>query len=296
MENVLTLIAGSGTVNDSTVARVRSALLSLAADIDRIDWLAPGEACDLPFDNLAPDQADAAARAALDGLPVDVVAQPVAGRRKMLLVADMDSTFVTEETLDEIAAHAGLKERIAAITARAMNGELDFAEALRERVGMLAGLPEDVLETTWRSMHLMPGGPTVVRTMRANGAHTVLVSGGFKYFTTRVREACGFHDDVANDFVIEDGRLSGRVIEPIVDRHIKLDTLKRVASERQIPLTLTASVGDGANDLPMLKASGLGVAYHAKRIVTASAPHRVDHADLTALLYAQGYHREEFSG
>ncbi|MBX9698411.1 MAG: phosphoserine phosphatase SerB, partial [Acetobacteraceae bacterium] len=251
-------------------------------------------AADLPFEALAPEQAIAAARAALgEGAAVDLIAQPAEGRRKRLLLADMDSTIVTTETLDELAAFAGLKERIAAITARAMNGELDFRAALRERVGMLAGLPVAALEATWAETRLMPGALALVRTMRAQGAHCALVSGGFTFFTGRVADRVGFHEHHSNTLEIAAGRLTGKVAEPILDKDAKLAALKRLAAERGLALAATLTVGDGANDLPMLQAAGLGVAFRAKPVVAAAARARVEHTDLTALLYAQGYRAGE---
>jgi len=294
MENVLTLIAPPDGLDDNTLARVRSALKDLGADTLAPTWLDKGRAADIPFEMLSIGQADAAARQALTGLPVDTIAQAADIRRKKLLVADMDSTMVVGETLDDLAAFAGLKEHIAAITARAMNGELDFKEALRERVGLLAGLPADCLEKTYAHLRFMPGAETLVQTMKAHGAKAVLVSGGFKYFTSRVAAHCGFDRDLANEMEIENGKLTGKVVDPILDRSTKLQTLVSSAAEHSLPLTLTIAVGDGANDLEMIRAAGLGVAYHAKPIVAAEAQARVDHGDLTALLFAQGYRAEEF--
>lgn len=289
MENVLTLIAGRDAVlSEDMVGAVRQSLKDLGAHAAVPAWLSPAKACDIAFGNLAAEQADAAARHRLGAAPVDVVAQPRDGRRKLLLVADMDSTMVVGETLDELAEYAGIKSRIAAITARAMNGEIGFEAALRERIGLMAGLPETALAETWAKTALMPGARTLVQTMKANGAYAVLVSGGFTYFTTRVRAACGFDVDLGNRFIFEDGKLSG-VAEPILGRETKLATLIGTAGERKIPLALAAAVGDGANDLDMIKAAGLGVAYQAKPVVAAEARVRIDHGDLTALLYAQGY-------
>lgn len=296
-DHILTLAAGTGaTLDDGAVAAVRAALAPLGANLGAPDWLSPGRACDLPFGNLAPEQADAAARQALNGAPVDVMAQAAEGRRKLLLVADMDSTMVIGETLDELADFAGIKDHIAAITARAMNGELDFKAALRERVGLLAGLSVDALQKTYDRMEYMPGARQVVQTMAKHGAYCVLVSGGFKFFTSRVRDVCGFHEDRANDFIIEAEALTGKVVEPILDRETKLATLMGVAGERQLPLHLTLAVGDGANDLDMIRAAGLGVAYHAKPVVAAEARFKVDHGDLTTLLYAQGYRDADIVG
>jgi len=295
MEHVLTLIAPRGALAAATLRAARDALLSLGAATGAPDWLSPEEAADLPFTGVAPDQADAAARAALSGAAVDVIAQPAQGRRKRLLVADMDSTIVTAETLDELAAEAGIKDRVAAITQRAMNGELDFEGALRERVGMLAGLPVAALERCWARIEIMPGARELVATMRAHGARCALVSGGFTFFTGRVAACLGFHEHHANTLIEADGRLTGQVAEPILGRHAKLANLKRLAAELGIGLDAAVAVGDGANDLDMIRAAGLGVAFRAKPVVAAAARVRVDHADLRALLFAQGYRAAEFA-
>jgi phosphoserine phosphatase len=295
MPHVLTLIAPPGALTAAHLAAVRAALSALGADCGSPDWLAPDEAADLPFQALAAEQAVAAARGAVAKAPLDLLAQPVAGRRKRLLLADMDSTIITSETLDEIAAHAGLKERIAAITARSMNGELDFRQALIERVGLLAGLDAAALNATWAATELMPGAMTLVATMRAHGAHTALVSGGFTFFTSRVAELVGFHEHHSNTLLVEGGKLTGRVGEPILDRNSKLAALKHLAAAKGLSLAESCSVGDGANDLPMLQAAGLGVAFRAKPSVAAASRHRVEHGDLTALLFAQGYRKAEFA-
>ena len=294
MPHILTLVAPAGLLSPHWLAPVRAALTALGADCGSPDWLAEAEAVDLPFTHLAPEVATAAARAALGGATVDAIAQPIAGRRKRLLLADMDSTIVTTETLDELAAEAGLKDQIAAITARAMNGELDFAAALRARVAMLKGLPEAALGRTWATTELMPGAATLVATMRAAGAHTALVSGGFSYFTGRVAALTGFHEHHSNTLGLADGALDGSVAEPILDRDAKLATLKRLASALGLGLSEALSVGDGANDLPMLLAAGLGIAFRAKPVVRAQARAQVVHGDLTALLFAQGFRRDEF--
>jgi phosphoserine phosphatase len=289
MNSVLTLIAAE-RLDDTMLSKIRETMPQSAEPV----WLAPGKAADIAFDGLGEAEAEKRARAVLDGAPVDLVTQSVGGRRKRLLIADMDSTMVIGETLDDLAAHAGLKDKIAAITARAMNGEIDFKGALRERVGLLAGLADTALEETYRHLELMPGAKALVGTMRANGAHAVLVSGGFDFFTSRVRERCGFNEDRANRLEIADGKLTGKVIEPILDRDSKLFHLRDFAARLGISIRETLAVGDGANDLDMIKAAGLGVAYHAKPVVAGEAKFRVDHTDLTALLYAQGYSKAEF--
>jgi len=293
MSQVLTLVAAPGGLVQPQVIRVRDALQALGANAGAPDWLASEEAADLPFEGLAADQAIAIAGQALAGAAVDVLAVPAAGRRKRLLLADMDSTIVTSETLDEIAAFAGLKERIAEITRRSMNGELDFRTALIERVGMLAGLPVSALERTWETTELTGGAKALVATMRANGAHCALVSGGFTFFTGRVAALVGFHEHHSNTLEIADGRLTGKVGEPILDRDAKLATLKRLAAEYAVPLEAALTVGDGANDLAMIQAAGLGVAFRAKPMVAAAARAKLDHADLRGLLFAQGYRAAE---
>jgi phosphoserine phosphatase len=295
MSHVLTLIAPPGRLPPGILARAREALSALGADPGKPDWLAEAEAVDLPFAGLNPEQAVAALHAALPAEPVDAIAQPAEGRRKSLLIADMDSTIVTSETLDELAAYAGLKEQVAEITRRSMNGELDFSAALRERVAMLKGLSLDAMEATWKQTELMPGARALVRTMSANGAHCALASGGFTFFTGRVAELCGFQSHHSNT-LLDDGKvLAGTVAEPIFDREAKLATLTRLAAEKGLPLSATMAVGDGANDLAMIGAAGLGIAYRAKPIVAGAARARVDHADLRALLYAQGYRASEIA-
>lgn len=233
--------------------------------------------------------------AAFAEFPFDWCVQPVAGRRKRLFVADMDSTIINVECVDELADYAGKKAEIAAITERAMRGELEFAGALRERVGMLKGLPVATLQQAYdERVRLNPGARTLVRTMAANGARCVLVSGGFTFFTSRVAEAAGFHANRANTLNEGQGALTGTVGEPILGREAKLAALKEEAAALGLLLSETMAVGDGANDLAMIEAAGLGVAYRAKPVVAAQADAKVDHADLTALLYFQGYTASEF--
>ena len=236
-----------------------------------------------------------AAEQALAGRPVDVCVQPWNGRKKRLLVADMDSTVINVECLDELADFAGLKPHIAAITERAMRGELEFETALRERVALLRGLPTTALQQTFdERVRLNPGARILARTMAGSGARCVLVSGGFRFFTARVAAAAGFHAERANQLLEADGKLSGLVEEPILGREAKLRALLEEAEALALPLSDALAVGDGANDLAMIEVAGLGVAYRAKPIVAAQANAKVDHADLTALLYFQGYRESEF--
>jgi len=293
MNNVLTLVTGGGRLDESTVSHVEMTLRGAGASVGAVDWLAYGIAVDMPFDGMdAPDAVDLSVEA-IEDLPIDAVAQPSDGRRKRLLVADMESTIIENEMLDELADEVGLRDKIAAITARAMNGELDFEGALRERVGLLEGLDEKALDRTRDKIRFTPGCRALVATMHANGAYCALVSGGFSYYTGYVRDAVGFDMDQANKLEIADGKLTGKVIDPILGRDAKRERLRALSDTHGIPIEATMAVGDGANDLDMLAAAGLGVAYHAKPVVARSARARIDHADLTALLYLQGYREEE---
>ncbi len=269
-------------LTQATVDRVHAAV----GGVNVPRWLSPGEAADVLVAT-PPDLA--VARAALAGAPIDVLVSRTRGRRRGLLLADMDSTIVTGETLDELADIAGIGEKIAAITRRSMNGEMDFREALRERVGMLKGLPLSALEQTWARTALTPGAKTLVATMRRHGAMTALVSGGFSYFTSRVAALCGFDQHRANTLLDDGSALTGAVGEPILDRDAKLVALNELAAQRGVRMAATMAVGDGANDLAMLQAAGLGVAFRAKPVVAAAVENRVDHADLRALLFVQGY-------
>lgn len=298
MTHVCTLIAApeARTLNNELAETARKALPGAGAPA----WLAEGEACDIPF---TPDTQTGmeramiaiAVRGALDHAPVDIAILPVENRRKKLLVADMDSTIIQQECIDEIADFAGLKPKIADITDRAMRGELEFESALRERVGLLKGLEESVLARVFKErIELTPGARALAATMRANGAYCALVSGGFTYFTSRVAEAAGFDSNQANTLEIAEGKLTGAVVEPILGQDAKLEALKRLARERGLSPGDTLAAGDGANDLAMIREAGLGVAYRARPVVAAEAAASINHGDLTALLYLQGYKRDEF--
>ncbi|WP_240621453.1 phosphoserine phosphatase SerB [Caulobacter zeae] len=234
--------------------------------------------------------------AAIGDKPVDFAIQPVENRRKRLLIADMDSTIINVECLDELADFAGVKAQVSEITERAMRGELAFEGALRERVGMLKGLSTSALQTCFdERVRLNPGAETLVRTMAAHGARCALVSGGFTFFTSRVAQAAGFHLNRANTLIEQGDALTGEVGDPILGKEAKLAALNEETAALGLTPADALAVGDGANDLAMIEAAGLGVAYRAKPIVAAQAHAKVDHADLTALLYFQGYRAEEFA-
>jgi len=278
MQPITTLIAAPGT---ETVLRACVAALGAPAD-----WLAPG-ACDVEGVD------EAAARAAIGGRPLDAIVQPRLGRRKRLLVADLESTIIENEMLEELADFLGLRALVAEITWRAMNGEIDFLAALTERVALLRGLPASVLDEAAARIRLMPGAQTLVATLRRAGVCTALVSAGFAVFAEPIAAALGFDRIVCNRLALDGGKLTGTLVPPIVTGATKLQTLTALAQEFGLALDETLAVGDGANDLPMLQAAGLGVAFRGKPAVAAAARWRLDHADLTGLLYAQGYRREE---
>jgi phosphoserine phosphatase len=261
-------------------------------------WLADGIACDLPIrDGMTAVEADKLLRQAIDGERIDVVVQEAETRRKKLLLADMDSTMIGQECIDELAAEVGLKERVATITARAMNGEIAFEPALRERVALLKGLPLSVVgDVIAKRITLTPGGTELVRTMKAKGYYTALVSGGFTVFTGPIAARIGFDENRANILLEKGGLLSGEVSEPILGKQAKVDALIDITNGLGITPDDAIVVGDGANDLGMIKLAGSGVALHAKPIVAAEARMRIDYSDLTALLYIQGYRKTDFVG
>jgi phosphoserine phosphatase len=286
MDSVLVLIAapGSGAID----AAVLASLEALGAEAPH--WLKPGEAAEVPvFPRISEFIA------VLKGRPIDFAVVSSQNRRKRFLIADMDSTMIRQECIDELGAVAGLGDRIKEITARAMRGELNFDEALRERVGLLKGLDAGIIEKIVRErITYMPGGRTLIATMRARGAYTALVSGGFRQFTSRVAAHLGFDENQANELIIADGRLTGTVGDPILGEQAKVDALRRIVAARSLDTDDAIAVGDGANDVAMLAEAGMGVALHAKPHVQDSSLIRINHGDLTALLYLQGYRVQDF--
>jgi phosphoserine phosphatase len=292
--DIATLIASNGALSRADLDMARDALAGVGAMPGEIAWIDEGVAADVPFGRI--DRANA--RAALEGLlpGIDVVVQPAAGRTKKLLVADMDSTMITIECIDELADYAGIKPQIAEVTERAMRGELDFEAALDARVALLKGLDEAAIDRCHAErVVLMPGARALIRTMKANGARTILVSGGFTVFADKVAEAIGFDHALSNRLGLAHGMLDGTVARPIVGAATKRETL--IAEREGLGLTpgQTLAVGDGANDIPMIEEAGLGIAYHAKPRTAAAADARIEHGDLTALLYAQGYRRADWA-
>ncbi len=298
MSLVATLICNpNNPALDSTILDGARAVLPAAGPAH---WLWDEVAADIPFDTPLQSKDDLRTietrlRKVRGDLPIDIVVQPIATRRKKLFLADMDSTMIGQECIDELADFAGLKEHVAKITERAMRGEIEFEPALRERVALLKGMPVTVVdEVLEKRITPTPGGRELVMTMRAHGAYTCLISGGFTLFTNAVAAKIGFQENRANELIVRDGQFTGEVKEPILGRATKLATLVELTETFDLDDIDTMVAGDGANDLGMIQNAGLGVAYHAKPAVAAAAAARIDHGDLTALLYAQGYRREEF--
>ncbi len=257
-------------------------------------WLADGIACDIPLKTS--QNAGAELKAALNGGAIDFAIQLQEGRRKKILIADMDSTMIEQECIDELADMIGLKDQVAAITARAMNGEIAFEPALRARVALLEGLPVEVVQQVIEEkITLMPGGRELVRTMKRHGAYTALVSGGFTAFTGPIAREIGFEENRANELLSAEGLFTGKVAEPILGKEAKLEALNEITARLGVSAKDAIAVGDGANDLLMLRAAGTGVALHAKPSVAAQAKFRLDFSDLTGLLYLQGYRKSEFA-
>ncbi len=290
---VVTLISGATTLDESVLRRAAGALPGAQKTV----WLHEGVAADIFFSGRIKPMAGASLHAALGNIPVDIFVQPVAGRRKRLLAADMDSTIIGQECIDELADFVGLRKHVAAITERAMRGEIAFEPALRERVALLENLPLDaVSRIIAERITLTAGARALVQTMRAHGGYTALLSGGFTLFTQEVAAMAGFDTHIGNKLAIAEGRLTGRIEEPVLGQAAKRDALLDLCKRLDISISDTLAVGDGANDLDMLAQAGLGVAFHAKPAVATAAHARIDHSDLAALLYAQGYSRAEFRG
>ncbi len=284
-----TLIARPGTLDPALVESLRNAWGGGDAQ-----WLSPDEAAEFPLAAMPANRWDVWAD--VQELGVDLVIQHSEGRRKKMLLADMDSTMIQQECIDELADEAGVGDRVKDITARAMNGELDFEGALTERVALLKGLDAGVIDHVLNTrITYMPGGATLLATMKAHGAHTVLVSGGFTAFTAKVAAELGFDENRANTLLVENGKLTGDVARPILGRQAKVDAFEQVTARLGLSDADVIAVGDGANDLGMLHRAGAGVALHAKPAVAAECDLRVNHGDLTALLFLQGYARAEFA-
>lgn len=293
MAFVATLVANpSNPVLTTALAEEAAA----AVDASGLYWLADGVACDIALkDGANPDWQEALLRGVVGDAPIDVIVQNAETRRKKLLIADMDSTMIGQECIDELAAEVGLKDKVAAITARAMNGEIAFEPALTERVALLKGLPLSVVgEVIEKRITLTLGGLELVATMKAKGYYTALVSGGFTVFTGPIAATLGFNENRANILLEKDGYLTGAVAEPILGKQAKVDALVDITTRLGISTADALAVGDGANDLGMLHLAGAGVALHAKPMVSAQVKIRIDHADLTALLYIQGYRKTDF--
>lgn len=296
MTHVLSLIAAeSRALSKSDIDSARRALDAASVESGPPDWLAPDQACDISFDGPSA-AALTAAREAFAGESLDINVVPAAGRRKRLLLADMDSTLIEQECVDELAAEIGLRDQVADITERAMRGEIAFEPALRERVALIKGMPiEVVAQVLATRITISPGAAPLVATMRAYGAHTTLVSGGFTLFTGFIAKELGFHEHRANRLLHEEGIFTGMVAEPILGRAAKQQAFDELTARLQLDASEVLAIGDGANDAGMIERAGLGVAYRGKPALREAADAVIDHGDLTAALYLQGYRRDEFS-
>ena len=295
MRLVATLIAEprSGRLSPE-IAAAALARVAPGSAPDSISWLAPGIACDLPVGDMGADVAARRLREALGAAPIDKVVQPREGRRKKLIVADMESTIIANEMVDELAEFLNIRKQVADVTARAMAGEIPFRRALIDRTALLGGLEEDLLIAACEHIRFTPGALTLIRTMAAHGARSALITGGFQTFAKWVQVKAGFDHQFSNVLVTDGGIITGEVAEPIIGKLAKRTVMEDLAAEYDIPIAEVIAVGDGANDVDMLAAAGIGVAYHAKPSVRQAARRRIDHGDLTALLYMQGYQQDEF--
>lgn len=293
MALVATLIANP---SNPALAPALAEAAAEAVNASGLYWLADRIACDIALaDGTDAGSAESRLRAVVNDAAIDVAVQEAETRRKKLLIADMDSTMIGQECIDELAAEVGLKEKVAAITARAMNGDIAFEPALIERVALLKGLPASVIvEVISKRITLTPGGRELIATMKAKGHYTALVSGGFTVFTGPIAEKLGFHENRANVLIERDGVLTGEVARPILGKQAKVDALIDISERLGISTAEAIAVGDGANDLGMLQLAGSGVALHAKPVVAEQTKIRIDHGDLTALLYLQGYRKTDF--
>lgn len=299
MQNVVTLITNypDKILDESIINKAFMSLEKKGGTIINMQWLAENEACDILFDEIDVKSARALLNDKLSKFDVDIIVQENKDRKKKMLISDMDSTIIQQECIDEIADKLGLKEKIAAITERAMNGELDFSDSLRERVSLLKNLDESELNDVYEN-HItpMPGARELLATMKANNSYCLLVSGGFTFFTGKIQNLLGFDENRANTLEIENGKLTGKVVEPILDADSKLVALNETINKLNINKGDVIAVGDGANDLPMLQNAGLGIATHAKPHVQEQVKHNIKFTNLKALLYIQGYKKEEFAG
>ncbi|MDI2089943.1 phosphoserine phosphatase SerB [Commensalibacter oyaizuii] len=294
MSYVFTFVTRPSVLDQSLLTKITS----LCVDSQEC-WLSPSEAIDISLPTSMHNKEEvlslySSVKQALSSYPIDIFLTSIFHRRKKLLIADMDSTIVNSETLDDLASEVGIGEKIAAITKRAMNGELVFADALKERIALLKGVSADLLEATWKKTHLNEGAKTLIATMKKHHAHTALVSGGFTFFTQRVADQCGFDENYANQLSIKNNQLDGTVIPPILGKEAKLFHLNRLTQSLNIDIAETVTIGDGANDLPMLTHAGLGIGYYPKPVVKKEVINIIEHTSLRSALFAQGYHHTDF--